>query len=88
MKKAGRPAVEKLVGGQTNGGNAAADDIDPKAYVDALLEVHKRNSNTVTRSFRGDSPSKSQIFLRRSEENTNHLLNSKCECISASLYPP
>ena len=55
VKKAGWSAVEKLVGGQTNGGNAAVDGIDPKAYVDALLEVHKKNSDTVTRSFRGEA---------------------------------
>jgi cullin 1 len=50
VKKAGWAAVEKLVGGQ-----AAADGLDPKAYVDALLDVHKKNSETVTRSFRGEA---------------------------------
>jgi len=29
--------------------------LDPKAYVDALLDVHKKNSDTVTRSFRGEA---------------------------------
>ncbi|KAI0769864.1 Cullin-domain-containing protein [Fomes fomentarius] len=50
VKRAGLAAVAKLVG---EGGAAA--DVDPKAYVDALLEVHQKNSETVTRSFRGEA---------------------------------
>ncbi|KAJ7857731.1 Cullin [Mycena olivaceomarginata] len=46
VKKAGLAAVAKLVG---TGGEANADAIDPKAYVDALLD------ETVTRSFRGEA---------------------------------
>ncbi|KAF5315363.1 hypothetical protein D9619_007309 [Psilocybe cf. subviscida] len=49
VKKAGLAAVAKLVG------EADAGDVDPKAYVDALLEVHQKNSETVTRSFRGEA---------------------------------
>lgn len=52
VKAAGLAAVAKLVG---TGGAASADSIDPKAYVDALLDVHKKNSETVTRSFRGEA---------------------------------
>ncbi|KAJ7645450.1 Cullin [Mycena polygramma] len=52
VKKAGLAAVAKLVG---TGVDANADAIDPKAYVDALLDVHKKNSETVTRSFRGEA---------------------------------
>jgi len=59
VKKAGWAAVEKLVGGQASsvgvGGTGAVDGLDPKLYVDALLEVHKKNSETVTRSFRGEA---------------------------------
>lgn len=67
VKKAGWAAVEKLVGGQGAGvgsanastsaaaGAAGTEGLDPKAYVDALLEVHKKNSETVTRSFRGEA---------------------------------
>ncbi|KAI0366592.1 Cullin-domain-containing protein [Pilatotrama ljubarskyi] len=50
VKRAGLAAVEKLVG---EGGAAA--EVDPKAYVDALLEVHQKNSETVNRSFRGEA---------------------------------
>lgn len=52
VKKAGLAAVEKLVSG---GDSAAAENLEPKAYVDALLDVHKKNSETVNRSFRGEA---------------------------------
>lgn len=51
VKKAGLAAVSKLVG--ESGANV--DALDPKAYVDALLDVHRKNSDTVTRSFRGEA---------------------------------
>ncbi|PCH40016.1 Cullin-domain-containing protein [Wolfiporia cocos MD-104 SS10] len=51
VKRSGHGAVSKLV----SEGGAAADTVDPKAYVDALLEVHQKNSETVTRSFRGEA---------------------------------
>ncbi|KAI0055375.1 Cullin-domain-containing protein [Artomyces pyxidatus] len=51
VKKAGLAAVAKLVGD----GAAAADGLDSKAYVDALLEVHSKNAETVTRSFKGEA---------------------------------
>jgi cullin 1 len=50
-KKAGLAAVAKLLS-ETLGG---ADLLDPKAYVSVLLEVHHKNSETITRSFRGDA---------------------------------
>ncbi|KAH9936676.1 Cullin-domain-containing protein [Fomitopsis serialis] len=49
VKRSGLAAVSKLVG------QGGADAVDPKAYVDALLEVHSKNSDTVTRSFRGEA---------------------------------
>ncbi|KAF9527571.1 Cullin [Crepidotus variabilis] len=51
VKKAGLAAVAKLIGE----GEAAMDAVDPKAYVDALLQVHKKNSETVNRSFKGEA---------------------------------
>ncbi|KAI0826742.1 Cullin-domain-containing protein [Trametes gibbosa] len=53
VKRAGLAAVEKLVGEGAAGATPA--EVDPKAYVDALLEVHQKNSETVTRSFRGEA---------------------------------
>lgn len=58
VKKAGLAAVSKLLGGDSLGSGstaAAVDSIDPKSYVDALLDVHKKNSETVMRSFRGEA---------------------------------
>ncbi len=34
---------------------AGAETLEPKAYVDSLFEVHRKNSETVTRSFRGEA---------------------------------
>ncbi|CAL1712767.1 unnamed protein product [Somion occarium] len=50
VKRAGLSAVSKLV---SEGADAA--EVDPKAYVDALLEVHQKNSETVNRSFKGEA---------------------------------
>ncbi|KAG8904450.1 hypothetical protein FRB99_001710 [Tulasnella sp. 403] len=50
VKKAGLAAVAKLTG--EGGANA---EIEPKAYVDALLEVHAKNEETVNRSFKGEA---------------------------------
>ncbi|KAI0755416.1 Cullin-domain-containing protein [Irpex lacteus] len=52
VKRAGLAAVSKLVEG---GNGEGSGEVDPKAYVDAMLEVHHKNSETVTRSFRGEA---------------------------------
>ncbi|KAK0503854.1 Cullin [Armillaria luteobubalina] len=51
VKKAGLDAVSRLVGED----GTTLEALDPKAYVDALLEVHAKNSAIVTRSFRGEA---------------------------------
>jgi len=51
VKQAGLTAISKLVGE----GGANVDSLDPKAYVDALLEVHQKNSEIVNRSFKGEA---------------------------------
>jgi len=51
VKQAGLNAISKLVG--ESGANT--ESLDPKAYVDALLEVYKKNSETVARSFKGEA---------------------------------
>ncbi|KAG6831984.1 hypothetical protein H0H87_003128 [Tephrocybe sp. NHM501043] len=50
VKTAGLSAVSKLIESGEN-----ADAADPKAYVDALLEVHRKNSETVARSFKSEA---------------------------------
>ncbi|RXW24442.1 hypothetical protein EST38_g1443 [Candolleomyces aberdarensis] len=54
VKKAGLAAVSRLVGESASRGEGG-DAVEPKPYVDALLEVHRKNSDTVTRSFRGEA---------------------------------
>jgi cullin 1 len=51
VKRTGLAAVSDLVGTDF----AAIETIEPKAYVDALLEVHSKSSETVERSFEGDA---------------------------------
>jgi cullin 1 len=50
VKKAGLSTVGRLVG---EGGASA--EVDHKAYVDALLEVHRKSSEIVQRSFKGEA---------------------------------
>ncbi|EKM79404.1 hypothetical protein AGABI1DRAFT_120802 [Agaricus bisporus var. burnettii JB137-S8] len=51
VNKAGLGSVSRLVELAGSG----ADSLDPKAYVDALLDVHHKNTETVNRSFRGEA---------------------------------
>ena len=51
VKQTGLLAISKLVGE----GGANVDALEPKAYVDALLEIHQKNLDTVTRSFKGEA---------------------------------
>ncbi|KAJ7167869.1 ubiquitin-protein ligase [Mycena filopes] len=50
------PAKKGAAAGE-DGDEAAAKggDVDPKAYVDALLSVHEKNAATVARSFKGEA---------------------------------
>ncbi|KAL4073148.1 Cullin [Scleroderma yunnanense] len=50
VKNAGLNTMSKLAGGITEG----ADGIDPKAYVDVLLEVYNKSLETVMRRFKGE----------------------------------
>ena len=50
VKQAGLSAISKLIGRDGN-----TDLLDPKAYVDALLEVHRKNLEIVNRSFKGEA---------------------------------
>ncbi|KAL1736658.1 Cullin [Schizophyllum commune] len=52
VKRAGIAAVDKLIGA---GEGSGPDAVEPKAYVDALLNVHSKNSEIVQRSFRGEA---------------------------------
>lgn len=51
VKNAGLSSISKMVGE----GDVSAENVDPKAYVDALLEVHRKNSLTVQASFKSEA---------------------------------
>ena len=51
VKKVGLMAISQLV----EEGVRSADGLDPRAYVDALLEVLRKNSETVMRCFEGNA---------------------------------
>lgn len=51
VKNAGLSSISRLVGE----GDVNAENVDPKAYVDALLEVHRKNSETVQASFKNEA---------------------------------
>jgi len=51
VERTGLAAVSKVVGTDP----AAVGAVEPRAYVDALLEVHEKSSETVNRSFKGDA---------------------------------
>ena len=53
VKKAGQDAIKKLVSESSR--EAGGDAVEPKPYVDALLEVHRKNAETVNRSFKGEA---------------------------------
>ncbi|KAH8793125.1 Cullin [Flagelloscypha sp. PMI_526] len=54
VKNAGLSAIHHLVS-QGDGGTTNADAIDPTAYVDALVAVHRSHLEVVTRSFKNDA---------------------------------
>jgi cullin 1 len=51
VEKTGLAAISKLVGEA----GSSTESLDPKVFVDALLDIHQKYSETVTKSFRGDS---------------------------------
>ena len=53
VKLSSLSAIEKLV--SQTGATAANAEVDPKAYVNALLEVYHKNSETVNISFKGEA---------------------------------
>jgi len=55
---------------------------EPKVYVDALLEVHKKNADTVTRSFKGEAGFVASLDRVRA----SHLRTDQAE--SHMLYRP
>ncbi|KAK4705022.1 cullin 1, partial [Phenoliferia sp. Uapishka_3] len=76
VKKAGLESVEKTAGETTS------ESTDPKAYVDSLLSVHKKNAALVDKAFRGDSG-----FVASLDKACREFVNRNKACPSASRSP-
>ena len=75
VRKAGLAAVEKVA--------AEGDNLDPKMYVDALLQVHKRYQNLVSEAFNGESE-----FVRSLDNACREFVNRNTVCRASSTKSP
>ncbi|KAF1949702.1 Cullin-domain-containing protein [Byssothecium circinans] len=75
VRKAGLSAVEKI--------SADGDKIEPKVYVDALLEVHTQYQDLVNRAFNGESE-----FVRSLDNACREFVNRNRICKSGSNKSP
>lgn len=75
VRKAGLAAVEKVAAG--------GDSFEPKMYVDALLQVHKRYQNLVNDAFNGESE-----FVRSLDNACREFVNRNSVCKSSSTKSP
>ncbi|KAK9453215.1 Cullin [Dipodascopsis uninucleata] len=76
VRKQGLAAVEKLA-------NEAGDSLEPKAYVDALLEVHKQYSSLVQYAFDSDAD-----FVKSLDNACREFINRNKVCKSSSSKSP
>ena len=72
--KAGNVAVDKV---------SAATDMEPRSYVQALLEVHTKYSDLVTNAFNGESE-----FVRSLDNACRNYVNRNSICKSGSTRSP
>ena len=75
VRKAGLAAVEKVA--------QEGDSIEPKVYVEALLEVHTKYQDLVNRAFRGESE-----FVRSLDNACREFVNRNKICKSGSNKSP
>jgi len=75
VRKAGLAAVEKVA--------AEGENFEPKMYVDALLQVHKRYQNLVDTAFDGESE-----FVRSLDNACREFVNRNQICKSSSTKSP
>ncbi|KAK1810279.1 ubiquitin ligase (cullin) of SCF [Friedmanniomyces endolithicus] len=75
VRRAGHLAVEKVA--------EAGDNLDPKAYVDALLEVHTQYSGLVQTAFTGESE-----FVRSLDNACREYVNRNKVCQKNSARSP
>ncbi|GAA5839676.1 hypothetical protein JCM3766R1_000940 [Sporobolomyces carnicolor] len=90
VKKAGLESVERCVGsaateangGKEGGGKEEAGAVEPKAYVDSLLAVHRKNGELVGKAFRGD-----QTFVGSLDRACREFVNRNKACATANKSP-
>ncbi|KAH7128235.1 Cullin [Dendryphion nanum] len=75
VRKAGLAAVEKV--------SQEGDNLDPKVYVEALLEVHTQYQDLVNRAFNGESE-----FVRSLDNACREFVNRNKVCKSGSNKSP
>ena len=75
VRKAGEDVVEKVA--------ADGENLDPKTYVDALLEVHTRYANLVNEAFAGESE-----FVRSLDSACKEFVNRNAVCKSSTTRSP
>lgn len=75
VRKAGLSAVDKISG--------EGDNVEPKVYVDALLEVHTQYQDLVNRAFNGESE-----FVRSLDNACREFVNRNKICKSGSNKSP
>ncbi|KAL2874146.1 ubiquitin ligase (cullin) of SCF [Colletotrichum sp. CLE4] len=75
VRKAGLSAVEKVA--------SDAEKLEPKVYVDALLEIHSQYSGLVTRAFDGEAE-----FTRSLDNACREFINRNEVCKSGSNKSP
>ena len=76
VRKAGLSAVDKIADG-------GGDNLEPKVYVDALLEVHTQYQNLVNTAFKGEAE-----FVRSLDNACREFVNRNTVCKSASTKSP
>ncbi len=75
VRKAGLTAISRVAG--------EGDNLDPKVYVDALLEVHTQYQDLVTQAFQGDPE-----FVRSLDNACREFVNRNEVCKSGSSKSP
>jgi cullin 1 len=76
VRRAGTSAVDKIA-------DEGGDNLDPKVYVDALLEVHTQYQNLVNVAFKGEAE-----FVRSLDNACREFVNRNKVCKSASTKSP
>ena len=76
VRKAGLAAVEKVAGD-------GSGDLEPKVYVDALLDVQNQYRNLVTRAFHGDTE-----FIKSLDNACREFVNRNPVCKGGSSKSP